>query len=639
MTAAGTEPKFRLSAAIMHHPARAWLIPPLLRACAPLEPVVVPDPDPTGLPRALRTSREAWSAAAPDATHHLVLQDDVRPVPGFAAYVEALVRARPDAAIALCVNWDSPHNSALVRRAALAGSAWARLSPFEWVPTLGLILPIDRARELAALLRTLTPETFWADDDEAVANYCNRYRVPVYAPIPHLLDHGTAASVVGNHEDGARHGTVELPDWTPGFGHWDPRPGLDDVLRLRASAEHPAEYVVELRAGRCRLRFVRPAATRYTSRRYGLVWQDWCAAVGVAAESVLEGFDRYVAEASALEGPVLEGLDVPVAVEVWAAGYLLGASLAQAGASPAPSPLSDAALDSWIASGLDGVVGLGSMREPESRERYRRLCAAAALHGAGAPDQGSLFEPAPPSDPAGEHAFVEVLARHEAATAVLDGQRPPRLRVEAQPCPDCGAGPSVAAAYLRGLNLWSRPEDVVEVPSDTHRGPDPGESAPDDPVLRMRACEAVPPHALLALTAAFKDGARRFQTRAVGWAPMSAGGCIDVADLARLAESESWIERLSDVSDASDVSEQTLTLPASTQQNPDTMPAAERSWPACRTACRPHFLAPHQQADGISLVEAYTAALARHTRSLLAAEAVGLASDAIPPESRRDFTR
>jgi hypothetical protein len=635
MTAAGTEPKIRLSAAIMHHPARTGLIPPLLSACAPLEPVVVLDPDPTGLPRALRTSRESWSAAAPDATHHLVLQDDVRPVPGFAAYVEALVRARPDAAIALCVNWDSPHNSALVRRAALAGSAWARLSPFEWVPTLGLILPIYRARELAALLRTLTPETFWADDDEAVANYCNRYRVPVYAPIPHLLDHGTAASVVGNHEDGARHGTVELPDWTPGFGHWDPRPDLDDALRLRASAEHPAEYVVELRAGRCRLRFVRPAATRYTSRRYGLVWQDWCAAFGVAAESVLEGFDRYVTEGSALED-----LDVPVAVEVWAAGYLLGASLAQAGASPAPSPLSDAALDSWIASGLDGVVGVGSMREPENRERYRRLCAAAALYGAAAPAQGSLFEPASPSEPVdAEYALVDVLARHEAATSVLDGQRPPRLRVEAQSCPECGAEPSVAAEYLRGLNLWSRPADVVPVPPETHGGAGPDESASDDPVLRMRACEAVPPHALLALTTAAMAGARRFQTRAVGWASMGAGGRSDAADLARLAESESWIERLPDVSDVSDQSEQTLTLPASTQQNPDTMPAAAQTWPAYRTACRPHFLAPHQQADGTSLAEAYTAALSRHTRSLLTAEAVGLAPDAIPPESRRDFTR
>src|SRR5690606_16301712 len=138
-----------LSVVVMHHPARGD-VSALVRACAPLDVRVVEDADPDGPPSPLRTAKRAWAAVAPGATHHLVLQDGVTPVPGFAGLVRRAVRARPRHAVALSSNWNSPRNAYLVRAAAAAGQAWAPLGHDEWVPTLGLVLPADGALRLAA---------------------------------------------------------------------------------------------------------------------------------------------------------------------------------------------------------------------------------------------------------------------------------------------------------------------------------------------------------------------------------------------------------------------------------------------------------------------------------------------------------
>ena len=153
----------RISVAIMHHPRRADRIPSLLASCAPLAAQVIVDPDPSGTPSPLRTAKRAWAAVPDEATHHLVLQDDVRLSAGFAAHLADAIRARPRYAVALHSNWNSPQNSYLVRRAAAAGSAWAPLSHTEWIPTQGLVLPAERARDLAAFLAPISDDI--RDDD------------------------------------------------------------------------------------------------------------------------------------------------------------------------------------------------------------------------------------------------------------------------------------------------------------------------------------------------------------------------------------------------------------------------------------------------------------------------------------------
>ncbi|MFG2525424.1 hypothetical protein [Streptomyces sp. NPDC048527] len=68
-------PKPHVSSAVMTHPVRL-VQAQHLAARLRLDGLAV-DPDPQGPPSALRTALVAWSAAAPGASHHLVVQDDV----------------------------------------------------------------------------------------------------------------------------------------------------------------------------------------------------------------------------------------------------------------------------------------------------------------------------------------------------------------------------------------------------------------------------------------------------------------------------------------------------------------------------------------------------------------------------------
>ncbi|WP_144316993.1 hypothetical protein [Streptomyces sp. sk226] len=344
----------RISAAIMHHPSRARQIPGLVRSCAPLNVQVVPDPDPGGIPSPLRTAKRAWAADCPEATHHLVLQDDVRPCPGFASLLEEAVRARPHHAIALYVNWNSPENSYLLRRAVAAGSYWVPLSPVEYTPTLGLVLPARHSRGLAKFLQKL-PDSL-RDDDEMVTRYCRDHDIPVLAVIPNLLDHGHGSSLAGNEEHGARHAVIFAGEHPPKEGAW---------LRVHPLESGPADwrarvrlrkFAVELSESLCYLRLIRSEAGETVDHRFGWYWQDWCELIGLDARRIRDSWVRYAREERRAVGDEF-------ALEVWAAAVLLGADAADLTKSPTSVDGPDllyGVLKSWVRSGI-------SHRDAESR--------------------------------------------------------------------------------------------------------------------------------------------------------------------------------------------------------------------------------------------------------------------------------
>ncbi|PZT77056.1 hypothetical protein DNK56_27920 [Streptomyces sp. AC1-42W] len=346
-----------LSVVIMTHPNRAEHLAELIAACAPLTPRTVVDPDPGSFRSALRTAKAAWAAVSTGATHHLVLQDDVVPVPDFARQVRDAIEARPRDAIALYSNWNSPQNSYLVRRAAACGSAWAPLSPVEWTPTLGLVLPADEARQLAAHLAPIPDEV--ADDDQMVVLYCQEAGLPVFATVPHLVDHRGAPSL--SEHPGSFHATVVDRRPVPAE-HWRSTPeALVEALRGRAALDRPDEFGVELRHSRCSLRFIRPGTPEPIGHVFGWYWRDWCAAAGVDAARVEETLNAHLHDS----------VPTAVAVEVWAACYLLGRDsggiTAAAGAVPGHDGVRRvrAAVRSWLASGIaeadrpaDGLDGL-----------------------------------------------------------------------------------------------------------------------------------------------------------------------------------------------------------------------------------------------------------------------------------------
>jgi len=92
----------KLSVAIMTHPARAGLIPQLVKRLGPRTPrQIISDVTSQGV---WRTARRAWEAAPRHATHHLVLQDDVVPCRKFYQAALDAIGAVPDRPISFYAN-------------------------------------------------------------------------------------------------------------------------------------------------------------------------------------------------------------------------------------------------------------------------------------------------------------------------------------------------------------------------------------------------------------------------------------------------------------------------------------------------------------------------------------------------------
>lgn len=492
---ASSSPAPRISVAVMHHPRRGPAVARLVEACRPLTARVVADPEPSGPPSPLRTAKLAWADIAPGATHHLVLQDDVTPCPDFARQLTAAVAERPADALALYTNWNSPHNSYLVRCAAVAGQSWAPLGHHEWVPTLGLVLPADAARRLAAYL-TAFPDD-WRDDDELVVRFCAQEGHPVTATVPHLLEHGSGPSVAGNGAHGPRHATVPAGTSPPPPAHWR-RPG-PRTFPPRAGAPHEP-YAVELRDSRCSLRLLRPESGEPLEHPLGWDWADWAHLVGVDPARVRR--DLAVLGSRAGRGGPLWG---PVLAETAAAAWLLGYDVGRTDwpVPPGPARTDDRteALKSWIRSGLapDDCVALGppalralareaenaldlglsagsSAAAPHSAEARspRRAMDAAGRHGTAGRSAAPGIRPSTDTGPsagtgdstgAGDFDGIEELARparstatgrpvppevrdavadmavREAAVLTSAASAVPRTGVVVRPCPDCGARP------------------------------------------------------------------------------------------------------------------------------------------------------------------------------------------------------
>jgi hypothetical protein len=351
-------PDMRLSVVVMYHPSRTESAMAIADHCAELEPRLVCDPDPDGPPSPLRTAKRAWAACPPDATHHLVLQDDVILVPDFANHLKAAVQQHPDHGLVFYVNRNSPRNSYLFRWAAASGARWAPLSQYEYTPTLGLLLPAAAARDLAAHLATVPDDT--RDDDEAVTVFCRNQNIPIVAVVPSLVDHRDLPSIAGNESHGPRHTTAFAGHAGVDSRYWS------GGLANRAWQGLP--FTVEMCDSRCLIRFARPFSAEPVETLFGWYWHDWCGLLGISSERILETWAERPRGPSALPDPA-------TALEFWAAGYILGRDVATAGpASPAPvSGVLQASIESWVDSGLDP----GRPLDARTRAELVRICLAA----------------------------------------------------------------------------------------------------------------------------------------------------------------------------------------------------------------------------------------------------------------------
>ncbi|MEI7033340.1 hypothetical protein [Streptomyces pratensis] len=383
-----------LSTVVMHHPSRSGTIRPLLDRLAPLAPRLVTDPEPEGPRSPLRTAKHAWRAVAEGATHHLVLQDDVEICQDFAEHLLSAVRARPSDVIALYVNADSPSNSYAVRHAAAVGAPWAELVPGEFVPTLGLVMPAPAAVRLADFLDAL-PDRL-RDDDAFVDVFCRLSDLRVTATVPNLLEHGAGLSAAGNDGHGARRSTVFLPSWERADDYWDEPPAGDRGAPMRATGSAEPHYAVSVRAAQCVVRFLH-AADAHPLRQPCAAWRLVCATTGTPVDAVLAGLAEHLrtpAGADAVDRAAALGLPAEHVVELWAAGYLLGADALDPHKRPAPRPqrpgllrrCRERAVDSWIDSGF--LTAVPSADRPEARTLLTALALAAVDRARPLPHDG-----------------------------------------------------------------------------------------------------------------------------------------------------------------------------------------------------------------------------------------------------------
>jgi hypothetical protein len=191
--------KVSLSVAVMTHPRRRDHAQKLAAALHPYPVDIVLDPAPDGPPESLRTAARAWAAAG-DATHHLVVQDDIVVTDGFIGHVLRDVVEFPEAALAYFAHW-SCLNGAAVRLGALLGVRWVEAIP-EWTPCLALVLSRRLALGFAEFGLSYDREP--RRDDNVMQLYLTSKGAPTYLSIPCLVNHSPLPSLLGHDPRGAR---------------------------------------------------------------------------------------------------------------------------------------------------------------------------------------------------------------------------------------------------------------------------------------------------------------------------------------------------------------------------------------------------------------------------------------------------
>lgn len=191
--------KVSLSVAVMTHPRRLDHAQAVATALHPHPVDIVLDPVPDGPPEALRTAVRAWAAAG-DANHHLVLQDDVIVIDGFIDHVLQDVEEFPEAGLAYFAHW-SCLNGMAVRLGALLGARWVEALP-EWTPCLALVLPRRVAFGFAEFGLSYHHEP--RRDDNVMQLFLTSKGVPTYLSVPSLANHASLPSLLGHDPKGAR---------------------------------------------------------------------------------------------------------------------------------------------------------------------------------------------------------------------------------------------------------------------------------------------------------------------------------------------------------------------------------------------------------------------------------------------------
>lgn len=188
----------RVAVAVQHHPSRTESLNRLL-STTEVDAVVV-DPDPGGRSSAWRTYRECLRWLPSDASHLLILQDDVIACPGLRRAAEAAAQARPGRLISF---WQGRAPSDTARRlvaASQAGAPFCEVERKRWINTVALMWPAPLVAPFVEWADQLPGH--WRADDSIVGEWAgmvNDYGCLV--TVPSLVEHlDDVRSLVGAYQ-------------------------------------------------------------------------------------------------------------------------------------------------------------------------------------------------------------------------------------------------------------------------------------------------------------------------------------------------------------------------------------------------------------------------------------------------------
>ncbi|MEU6859284.1 hypothetical protein AB0B28_10495 [Glycomyces sp. NPDC046736] len=205
-----------VSVAIMTHPRRRAEAEALAASRPELDATVVVDPDPEG-PGNLHCAAAAWAARRPEATHHLVLQDDCRLSERFTSTVLDFTERYPHQALSLFTYW-ATGTAAALRTAAAAGCRVAEVRE-SYFPTVAAILPSHLADGFAEFVSD--HEDLPEADDITMGAYLYWRGVKRLAVVPSPVEHTGTVSLAGNDYQGDRESVCFEDDADPAGLTWD----------------------------------------------------------------------------------------------------------------------------------------------------------------------------------------------------------------------------------------------------------------------------------------------------------------------------------------------------------------------------------------------------------------------------------
>lgn len=177
----------RLSAVVMAHPAREHYIPDLMEALGEDLPVVWDE----GWNDRHITGRKAMQAYDPDATHHLVIQDDVIVSRDLLKAVSMMIEHSGEHPIGLYCGKVRPNHNAipvLMARAKVGGYPWFAYEGPWWGP--GIVMPtvnIDACMERYQILGEEGVDGY----DRRISRWHGEQGIECWYACPSLLDHRT----------------------------------------------------------------------------------------------------------------------------------------------------------------------------------------------------------------------------------------------------------------------------------------------------------------------------------------------------------------------------------------------------------------------------------------------------------------